>query len=467
MVFIEQAIFTSDLGSASEGYRVAAASPGVTSDNLDLLHAWGPGSESLVDPSPGGVSFNFFPLTEDQYCVSRTTNSGWESANSRPRRTYSQCLIVPQEIFERFANNPFQVLRAAMAAGKLEVYHELPRRLEPLELVGRSETVSGALLIKLCRGVGLEILTTFVNAALEKPVLVLTQSEQPAFLISGLFNCIPVECRPQFSFSTGLRFSAKRPFRLVAMPEALPENIEEVRAAGWPILPLIQSIYTKPPPLEGWGRFLYPVLKNRDFSYLSSQFSKHRFGLTEADLPALALQLLEEYETMLRSESSTETLELEELDYGSELPSGLLNRLRTAREERRISSKTATLSSDPTEKEEPSPPFPTATDSPATEETSMESQKRLERFEALLVQAMVGKKSALEEVKQIWGEIEQARPPSLLERTREEYIHHILFLWRLEAESNPNYYDSSTSNCLDLLSIFLNRLESSPEKISH
>ena len=60
----------------------------------------------------------------------------------------TQFLVVPPELMVRFANNPFAVLRAAMASGSLLVHDRLPKSLAPLSLGGRAAVVDLALLAR-------------------------------------------------------------------------------------------------------------------------------------------------------------------------------------------------------------------------------------------------------------------------------------------------------------------------------
>ncbi|NIP86516.1 MAG: hypothetical protein GTO03_13495, partial [Planctomycetales bacterium] len=64
-------------------------------------------------------------------------------------RIYTQCLIVSPETLWRFANNPFALLRAALASGSLRLYNQVPERLEPVRLAGRAAVLDTALLARL------------------------------------------------------------------------------------------------------------------------------------------------------------------------------------------------------------------------------------------------------------------------------------------------------------------------------
>ena len=112
-------------------------------------------------------------------------------------------------------------------------------------------------------------------------------------LMAGLFSCLPPECRLEFSFSTGLKFSPWRPFRLVALSD---DPAERLWVAGYPnvtVLELGEDATPRSIPLDGWAALVERTLATDHISFLAAQISKRRFDLTLDDLPALGLQLLE------------------------------------------------------------------------------------------------------------------------------------------------------------------------------
>ncbi|MBN1591240.1 MAG: hypothetical protein JW888_17135, partial [Pirellulales bacterium] len=279
---IEQAVFTSAETDRLAGYQVVATSPGVCEADKRELAILGPSHGSLIDSGPEGVSFNFHTLPSGAYCVSRTTMAGGEYSG-RGQRVYTQCLIVPHDELARFANDPFAVLRAALAGGMLEVHRHVPDRLEPMQLLGHSATVDSSLLMRLSRRPGSGWLATLLQAALSCPSLALAGSPEPERLIAGLLNCLPPECRVHFSFSTGLRYSPRRPFRIVTLADDPAEWRQAQRRYNATVLDLSQAPAVEFAPIDGWARLIEHVLKTGRTSFLAAQFSKRRFELAPED----------------------------------------------------------------------------------------------------------------------------------------------------------------------------------------
>lgn len=218
MEAIEQAVFTSARGDRACGYRVAGTSAGAAEADLRAVAAWAPSHDSLLAEGPTAASVNFHPLPGGRHCVSRTVAAGVEYSGRGGQRVYTQCLLVSGKVLARFANNPFALLLAAAANGSLRTFAEVPATLPAISLPGRASPVDERLLARLVLQVGCERLAALVEAALASPRLAVAGCPSPELLVAGLVNCLPPARRTEFSFSTGLRASPRRPYRLLAAP---------------------------------------------------------------------------------------------------------------------------------------------------------------------------------------------------------------------------------------------------------
>ncbi|MCX7429291.1 MAG: hypothetical protein NTW96_27160 [Planctomycetia bacterium] len=445
MALIEQAVFTSAETDRSAGYQIVAASPGLGEADLRELAAWGPSHGSLVDSSPDGVSFNFHPLKSGRYCVSRTTSSGWEYSGRGAARVYTQCLVLPGDELARFANNPFAVLRAALAGGALEVQREVSKRLEPLQLSGRSPAVDSALLARLSTNPGPRWLATIVTAVLARDRIAIAGSPAPEHVIAGLINCLPPECRTEFSFSTGLKCSSRRAFRIVTAPDdpAGQRRIEHQYHAA--VLDLGQNPPAEFAPIDGWSRYIEVVLKSHRTSSLATQFSKRRFALSSGDLPALGLQLLEEFDAAtMPAKPSAETAKSRESSEPAALSDWLDGLQRAHAAHRRFKGTAALAAVDPLRLNKPS------------EQLSPESPELLEKLELLddlVFAAIDGNADALAELRALWPKLHDALGDSLLAESREQYLRHALFLWQDAVDSTGVHDSAHAIHALDVLCV--------------
>lgn len=293
---IEQAIFTSAETEQASGYQVIAASDGVEEGELREIAAWGPSHGAMLVEGPEAASLNFHRLHSGRYCASRTVHAGPEYSARGGLRVYTQCLIVPPVVLARFANNPFALLRAALANGTLRVHEEIPRRLCACTLSGRAAAVDTALLARLCSSPGAEWLAALLQATVDALTIAVRGGPAPEALFAGILNCLPPACRPALSFSTGLKFSSRRPFRMVALGPDPQEQRRLERLYHVAVLDLDQPPPPEFAPVEAWPRAIHRILKSGRLSFLANQLSRSPNDLTCGDLPALGLQLLEEFE---------------------------------------------------------------------------------------------------------------------------------------------------------------------------
>ncbi len=296
---IEQAVFTSARTDRGAGYQVVATSPGIGDAVRRQLAIWGPSHDSLLEKGADAASFNFFPLSDASFCISRTTSFGWEYSGRGGARVYTHCLIVPAEVLRQFANHPLALAWAAAASGAFEVRADVPSVLQALDLSGTAPSVHQASLAQLVQRVGAGNMSMLVESVLTAACTVAgiggASAEQ---LIAGLLDCLPLECRTAISFSTGLRYSSRRPFRLLSLSS---DPATRRRLARQPNITVLDMLARKPRGnvlRNNWARLIERVLCNDQIGFLADELSPSRPDLRLSDLPGVALRLLEELETI-------------------------------------------------------------------------------------------------------------------------------------------------------------------------
>jgi hypothetical protein len=233
---IPQAIFTSVRGKRLDGYQLAARSDEIDDELARDLQGWGPAHDSLLWPREGLESVNFHPVLAGKWhCLSRTVCSGAEYSGRSGGRTYTQMFLLPPEGLARFANNPFLVLRALRAAGRVVVLDQVPDKLRSLRLVGRAVNQNGEdQAAKLTPGT----LCNLERAVRESPSVAVLASQPAAEWFAALFRRLPVQDRLFVSFSTGLKPTIGRPFKLFVAPEDPAEQRQLHRQSGVRIVAL-------------------------------------------------------------------------------------------------------------------------------------------------------------------------------------------------------------------------------------
>lgn len=447
MEHVEQAVYTSAETGRSAGYQLVARSPGVCEADARELAVWGPSHDSFLELGPEAVSVNFHPLPSGSFCVSRTTAAGWEYSSRGGYRVYTQCLIVPPEVLRRFSNNPLTLIRAALAGGMLEVYAQVPRRLEPLRLPGGAAPVDQTLLARLAANPGARSMATLVQAALDSACLAVAGTPSAGELIAGMLNCLPPECRTEFSFSTGLKFSSRRPFRIVALSGDPAERRWVAHHHNVTVLELADGRLAESMPADGWARLIDRVLASGRTSFLSTQLSKRRFHLATNDLDALGLQLLENLDASALREDHQRTEGDRPIPQADDLPAASkgsegLKHAHAAHSRFAKSSGAATAAE-----------LKAAGPSKAIQATSPEVLDKLEHLDDVVFEAIDGQATALEQLDTLWPEVLAELGTELVAESREQYLRYALAIWEQCLGASGVRDPSRATRALDVLCV--------------
>ena len=426
---VEQAVFTSVKTDGLSGYRVVANSAGVGEADARELAAWGPSHDSMIDPDPEAESLNFHPLPSGAYCVSRSLTMGGAYRNGG-RRVYTHCLIVPPETLARFGNNPFSLIRATSNQGLWRVDDPANPLLDPLWLPGGAAPVDEALLTFLATDPGSENMAALVQAVRDAVCLAVGGTPSPASLIAGLFGCLPPECRLEFSFSTGLKFSPRRPFRVVALSGDPAERCWVAGYSNVAVLELRSDTAPQSMPLDGWGQLVRRALATGQIPFLAAQVSKRRFNLSLDDLPALGLQLQEE---------------LDALEMGGRRPVGSAAappHARSAHAAHHRFSKGDTTASTATAAPHRSTCF---------DLSSPEVLGKLEHLDDLVYEAINGQPGAIEQLQAAWPKLLDELGEEMVAESREQYLRYALSIWGDCADTDGIRQSDRAIQALDIL----------------
>ncbi|MBI1248070.1 hypothetical protein GC197_09540 [bacterium] len=230
-VAVEQAIFTSARTAKKDGYQLVAWSSGISTEDARLLAVWGPAHDSMIVDDPADVSLNFHPLGEEKFCVSRTMLGNAEYSGRGGRQVYTHCFVISRAGFAQFHNDPFRVVSAALAIRDLRPGAKLPTDLPTLKMLPSGPPVEPGL-IRLCDSpTKQQTLVSWTHHAMTSKKLMFTGHYSDRFL-AVFFNLLPVSIRPKFSFSTRLRYSPRRAFRLIGLANDVEEQKKAARQEG-------------------------------------------------------------------------------------------------------------------------------------------------------------------------------------------------------------------------------------------
>ncbi len=449
-MLIEQAVFTSARTERADGYQLVARSPGVTEEDAREISVWGPSHDSLFEEGADAVSVNFHRLPSGAYCLSKSEPAGAEYSGRRGAQVYTQCLVVSPEQLARYANNPFALLTAAFAQGSLRICEELPKELEPFRLPGRAAAVDQSVFLQLQTDPGPAWVARLLTLMLAGKPLAIVGHAQPACLLAGLLNCVPPACRTAFSFTTGLKYSPRRPYLLNCVPPQQPEQRRLLRQHEIEVIDLTAERAPELSITKGWPGFVSGTLAVGKTSFFASRVGK--LGeVNSADLDRIGDELLEE---LAGRDGTTEESTLSFTAPRPEEP-----RLPEIVEEA-APARRADAPHDRTQ-ERWSAAVAEATvmelaNAPADLLGAQfpEAQEQLELLDDTVFEAIAGKPDAMERLTTLWQRmlLRLGRPQA--ETCREHYVRYALRLWNDCNEGDELRQPGVAVRALDAIAIF-------------
>ncbi len=241
-----QAIFTSVRTPMGEGYRIIAASRTIRPEEKQTITRYSPSHDALcvsasdasaADRTVAGVAF--YPLSSERLCVALTVCAGTEHTGRGGKRVYTHNVVFARIDFQKWAYNPFNVLRAMIRAGVTTPQLKPPPVLEELQLLldvspdeMRSALSAGAKMLS----------RTCLSSAFRRYVLqgLLDGRSLVVKLDGGWLESaeawlmgVPGPMRWELSFGAGLKFSVGRCHRL----QLVSDHTRTVkrRVAGQPL----------------------------------------------------------------------------------------------------------------------------------------------------------------------------------------------------------------------------------------
>ncbi len=459
-MLIEQAVFTSARTDRAAGYQLVARSLGVTEQDAREISVWGPSHDSLFEDGADAVSVNFFRLPSGAYCVSKTEPAGGEYSGRRGAQVYTQCLVVSPDALARFGNNPFALLTAALAQGSLRIFDELPKDLEPFKLPGRAAAVDQSVFLQLQSDPGPAWVARLLSLMMAGQPFAIVGHAQPACLLAGLINCLPPSCRTELSFTTGLKYSPRRPYKINCVPAHQPEQRRALRQHEIELLDLSAERTPGLSVTSGWPGFVSCALSAGKTSFFASRVS--RLGdVAEADLDRIGDQLLEELASQGGASDDLAVMPISRSIAPDPTPSDARETVvfcepddTTSRERRadaahdRASSRWTAAVAEATLTELATAPADTL----GPEHPQV--QEQLELLDDTVFEAIAGKPEAFDRLTNLWPHTVSRLGRDQVETCREHYVRYALRLWQDCADGDEVRSPGVAVRALDAIAIF-------------
>jgi hypothetical protein len=337
----------------------------------------------------------------------------------------AQCLVVDRETLGRYANNPFALLQSVLAEGWLRSVDRDRPRLKRFTLDGSSAPLDAGLLAEVVGELGIAGLETLIESAIANSALALPEELPRARCIAALFNCLPVECRTGFSFTTGAAVPGQTAFRLYGLEDATIESGRSCGARRIATLDLISEPRPKTSAPSGWSGLVSQVLGVGRMDWLAEQLCIARPALQSDSLDVLGNELLQLLATLHRGEPTLPAAAEARSPASPDRGGTRLRRPDRAHE--------ASPSAFPQSALAAVDALPARIEQDPSQVLGQEHPAALERLEQLddvVFEAIAGKSTALDQLRVLWPAVIAELGHEWLDESQSQYLRHAMTVWK-------------------------------------
>lgn len=213
-VTVEQAIFTSVPSPTGQGYRVVAASAGVSAEEKREIVQRAPSHGSLCDTTAAGVGVASFTLRSGRRCIFLSCNAGMEHTARGGSRVHTTVLVMEQVLFHRLQCDPLCIADAALPHVNTKAGRGPMTRLDRVALMVPSADEADTANAPANRA-DAERVQYILAAVLDGRSLVVVNAPRARDMLRWTLMATPTSVRERLSVSYGLKFSASRRFDLM------------------------------------------------------------------------------------------------------------------------------------------------------------------------------------------------------------------------------------------------------------
>lgn len=251
----EHGVFTSVRSPTGTGYRLIAASAGMTADEKREIVACAPSNGSLCDSSTGATALVSFRLSSGRQGLLLSRHAGPEPTGRGGLRVETHVLVLAPAVYRRFGCDPLRV-RAARDAAPVPPAPTRQSTIPPLVLpggVGGGSAAGSRCRVDLVDQAAAERLAGVLAAVLSGSRLVGVGPE-PQAALALLLTGVPAEVRARLSLSCGLSFAPARAFELVLVTGLAADKRGLAKEHGFSVVAWETSAPPPASPFAAWLR---------------------------------------------------------------------------------------------------------------------------------------------------------------------------------------------------------------------
>lgn len=240
----DQAIFTSLRSPTGEGYRIVAASPGVSANERREITQRSPSHDSLCGAAPDTQALSAYPLASGRHAIALSQYAGREQSARGGQRVYTHVAVLEAADFRRFDCHPLPVC-AALATAAIDPQLAPPSRLGTLALPVELPVAQDP-------GDLVEAVICLVDIILSGSRVVVVNAPRPFEMLRATFEALPLVVRRGLATSAGIKYSPSARMQLVVADLEEGEVLRLTRGQAVEVLDPRAPKARTGSPFAGW-----------------------------------------------------------------------------------------------------------------------------------------------------------------------------------------------------------------------
>ncbi|MCL2006221.1 MAG: hypothetical protein FWG73_08680 [Planctomycetaceae bacterium] len=262
---VEQILLQTRLHAAHWHATLTAKTADAPKPDLRELLDWftGPEKELTLRCSPFNLFFH--PLPSGNYAL------GLIYPAQQDQTFDVRTLLIPPQVLLEAGNHPIALFESVP---QLLPPPAQPSPLAPLVLPAAFPKINSDLLENLLNSLGALSLAHLIQSLFNAECTLFTSKSVSALsVLSVLFDLLPIQYRPELTFSSDFFFTPKNSFRLSGFSKLQQRTVRLMKQWGVPVISLERGNKGSMETLDPWPRFVYQLLQTQNFAFLNEQWN--------------------------------------------------------------------------------------------------------------------------------------------------------------------------------------------------
>ncbi|MDR1290715.1 MAG: hypothetical protein LBK06_05905 [Planctomycetaceae bacterium] len=272
-------IHVQEVRGSNRTAEIAAATDNVRNADANEIVEWfsGNNSQTFIRSDRENIFFHPLPYGDFALGIINSWGNGGCSLRERIESFFVRVFIISPNVLLCYANNPIAIYENLRRENYIAEITTLPEKLKPITVLPEQKICDTDILKKLAAEAGAVAISRFFQSLLDSVSTIFRpyDSMTSLFVLSGIFNLLPVRFRSGLTFSTELFLSAVNPLQAIGFCGEVEAAVKLAKDSGVALVDFGRfNRYENPPRnvrLGQWSKLVLQILSGGDFAFWEYQ----------------------------------------------------------------------------------------------------------------------------------------------------------------------------------------------------